>query len=197
SSWVAPKVSDWLSSLIVERDGKFYPKAANEKVDDEPLPNESDACPETGEYDCTKCSGEFCETHGVSPCDCDTAERHEKPATANTDDEAGFDASMQAMGFVPVKHEAAGDAGESSCSSPAESQDTPAVASDPKYKINVTAEQAARPDMDDSGCDVTAGVSEPAKSEAWLQHQLVAAEKRAAESDLRRCETIAMCDQLK
>jgi len=27
--------------------------------------------------DCQMCSGEFCLTHGVQPCDCDTAERHE------------------------------------------------------------------------------------------------------------------------
>jgi len=27
--------------------------------------------------DCPSCSGEFCETHGIEPCDCDTAERHE------------------------------------------------------------------------------------------------------------------------
>lgn len=39
---------------------------------------ESDLCPETGERDCTRCSGEFCEQHGTQPCDCDTAERHGK-----------------------------------------------------------------------------------------------------------------------
>jgi hypothetical protein len=35
-----------------------------------------DECPTTGEKDCRKCSGEFCETHGIEPCDCDSADRH-------------------------------------------------------------------------------------------------------------------------
>lgn len=29
-------------------------------------------CPE----DCDKCSGEYCETHNVRPCDCDVVDRH-------------------------------------------------------------------------------------------------------------------------
>jgi len=29
------------------------------------------------EPDCSRCSGEYCEKHGTSPRDCDTAERHE------------------------------------------------------------------------------------------------------------------------
>jgi len=41
---------------------------------------ESDACPETGETDCPYCSGELCEKHGNEPCECDTADRHDKVA---------------------------------------------------------------------------------------------------------------------
>jgi hypothetical protein len=26
--------------------------------------------------DCTKCNGEFCEQHGVEPCNCDVLDRH-------------------------------------------------------------------------------------------------------------------------
>jgi hypothetical protein len=26
--------------------------------------------------DCSRCSGEYCETHGMQPCECDTADRH-------------------------------------------------------------------------------------------------------------------------
>lgn len=33
--------------------------------------------------DCPRCSGEFCETHGVIPCDCDTAKRHHNTTPRN------------------------------------------------------------------------------------------------------------------
>ncbi len=32
------------------------------------------SCPGPG---CSRCSGEFCETHGVDPCGCDCIDRHE------------------------------------------------------------------------------------------------------------------------
>lgn len=35
-----------------------------------------DRCPTTGLFDCPKCSGEYCESHGTDPCDCDVVERH-------------------------------------------------------------------------------------------------------------------------
>jgi hypothetical protein len=35
-----------------------------------------DACPETGEVDCLRCSGAYCGVHMTEPCECDTAERH-------------------------------------------------------------------------------------------------------------------------
>ena len=38
---------------------------------------DSDRCPETGQADCQRCSGEFCEQHGTQPCECDVAERHQ------------------------------------------------------------------------------------------------------------------------
>lgn len=31
------------------------------------------------EDDCQRCSGEYCETHLLEPCDCGTAERHYVP----------------------------------------------------------------------------------------------------------------------
>lgn len=37
---------------------------------------ESDRCPETGEDNCQRCSGEYCDTHFLEPCDCATDERH-------------------------------------------------------------------------------------------------------------------------
>ena len=55
--------------------------------EEEKIEGESDACPESGEEDCSKCSGEYCETHGVEPCDCDTAGRHYAPKRVE-DDEA-------------------------------------------------------------------------------------------------------------
>jgi|SRR5581483_352871 len=33
------------------------------------------------EDDCTRCSGEYCETHITDPCDCDCEERHRDPAS--------------------------------------------------------------------------------------------------------------------
>lgn len=38
--------------------------------------NESDACPSTGEKNCTRCSGEYCNIHFYDPCECDAADRH-------------------------------------------------------------------------------------------------------------------------
>ena len=38
---------------------------------------DEDRCPQTGEYDCTRCSGEYCETHTDRPCDCDVVQRHD------------------------------------------------------------------------------------------------------------------------
>lgn len=35
-----------------------------------------DCCPSTGERDCRKCSGEYCNVHFSRPCDCDVNERH-------------------------------------------------------------------------------------------------------------------------
>lgn len=32
----------------------------------------------TCDEDCTRCSGEYCEQHGVSPCECDVIDRHQK-----------------------------------------------------------------------------------------------------------------------
>lgn len=32
-------------------------------------------CENDGEH-CRRCSGEYCETHHLEPCDCDNAERH-------------------------------------------------------------------------------------------------------------------------
>ena len=36
----------------------------------------AELCPVTGESDCPMCAGEFCETHGYKPCDCDVVDRH-------------------------------------------------------------------------------------------------------------------------
>ena len=36
-----------------------------------------DCCPTTGEPDCGRCSGEFCEVHGHRSCDCDVNQRHD------------------------------------------------------------------------------------------------------------------------
>lgn len=59
---------------VAEAAGKF---ADRHVPPAESVPSEHpDRCPTTGESDCQKCSGEFCETHGVDPCDCDTADRH-------------------------------------------------------------------------------------------------------------------------
>lgn len=37
---------------------------------------DGDRCPTTGEEECARCSGEYCDVHGTEPCNCDTAERH-------------------------------------------------------------------------------------------------------------------------
>jgi len=42
------------------------------QIEDPPI----DTCPITGEKNCAKCSGEYCETHFDKPCDCDVIERH-------------------------------------------------------------------------------------------------------------------------
>lgn len=35
-----------------------------------------DCCPSTGEKNCAKCSGEYCNTHHARPCECDVGKRH-------------------------------------------------------------------------------------------------------------------------
>jgi len=35
-----------------------------------------DCCPMTGERDCARCSGEYCDIHFAEPCDCPVCERH-------------------------------------------------------------------------------------------------------------------------
>jgi len=35
-----------------------------------------DEHPNCPSQDCSKCTGEFCETHGANPCDCDVLDRH-------------------------------------------------------------------------------------------------------------------------
>lgn len=52
-----------------------------------------DGCPETGEPNCQRCSGEYCETHGTSPCDCAVDERHREPSppAPDADDECPDD----------------------------------------------------------------------------------------------------------
>lgn len=35
-----------------------------------------DCCPMTGEPDCKRCSGEYCDFHFDRPCDCEVCERH-------------------------------------------------------------------------------------------------------------------------
>ena len=35
-----------------------------------------DCCPMTGEKDCARCSGEYCEFHFDKPCECGVEERH-------------------------------------------------------------------------------------------------------------------------
>ncbi len=37
-------------------------------------------CPTTGEIDCSKCSGEYCEKHFDKPCECEVVERHRPSA---------------------------------------------------------------------------------------------------------------------
>src|SRR5208283_6116478 len=75
------------SSIVTEHvflgDPQVKPPEVSKPAAEQPRAKrykESDACPETGETDCPYCSGELCEKHGNEPCECDTADRHDKVA---------------------------------------------------------------------------------------------------------------------
>ncbi len=56
--------------------------------------SDGDACPITGEANCRRCSGEYCEQHFSRPCNCDVISRHTAecliPATGDHPDMVGY-----------------------------------------------------------------------------------------------------------